>query len=156
MSSVAVVSRQMGVPIRGEFRRLTATLNFDPASPAGGRAGITIDVASFDLGDDEFNRELQRPEWFDAETHPLATFETTTITAADDGDLQAAGRLTIKGRTLAVIAAIRHHQEGGHEVFEGMLPIRRLQFNIGSGAWSDTSVVADEVEILFRLVAAKP
>jgi polyisoprenoid-binding protein YceI len=33
------------------------------------------------------------------------------------------------------------------------VPIKRLAFGIGDGEWKDTSVVADEVIIKFRIVA---
>ena len=45
--------------------------------------------------------------------------------------------------------------EGGQQVFEGVLPIKRLAFNIGEGAWKDTSTVADDVQIRFRIVTAR-
>jgi len=40
-------------------------------------------------------------------------------------------------------------------VFEGQLPIKRLAFNIGEGEWKDTSMVADEVVIKFRVTAGQ-
>ncbi len=39
--------------------------------------------------------------------------------------------------------------------FDGVLPIKRSTFNIGTGEWKDTSIVADEVQIKFHLVATK-
>lgn len=36
--------------------------------------------------------------------------------------------------------------------FEGVLPIKRTVYNIGDGEWKDTSVVADDVQIKFRIV----
>ena len=38
---------------------------------------------------------------------------------------------------------------------DGVLPIKRTTFNIGDGEWKDTSVVADEVQIKFHVVAAR-
>ncbi len=154
-SRVSVRASQMGVPIEGEFREVQAELDFDPASPAAGSARVRIEVGSFDLGDEEFNRELRRPEWFDAGQHPVATFVSTGIIAPGHGRLEVAGQLTIKGRTVAVTVPVQHASDGKQQVLGGSLPIRRLQFGIGSGAWADTSVVADEVEIRFRLVAAR-
>ena len=46
-------------------------------------------------------------------------------------------------------------QQGATQTFDGTLPIKRSQFDIGSGEWKDTSVVADEVSIKFHLVEAK-
>lgn len=154
-SSVVAVSKQMGVPVEGRFRRFTAEVSFDPAKPAEGRASVEIDTASFDLGAEEFNRETVKPEWFNAAKFPKATFVTSAIRPAGAGSYEAAGRLTIKGITRDVVAPVSFKAEGGRQVFEGVLPIRRLQFNIGEGEWKDTSTIADEVQIRFRIVTAK-
>ncbi len=154
-SSVVAVSKQMGVPVEGKFRRFSAQVSFDPARPAEGRASIEIDIASFDLGDADFNRETVKPEWFNAAKFPKATFVTSAIKPAGPGKFDAAGKLTIKGKTLDVVAPVTFKAEGGQQVFEGTLPIRRLQFNIGEGEWKDTATVADDVQIKFRIVTAK-
>ncbi len=154
-SSVVAISKQMGVPVEGVFKRFSAQLSFDPARPAEGRASVEIDIASFDLGDADFNRETAKKEWFDAAKFPKATFVTSAIKPAAAGKFEAAGKLTIKGITRDVIAPVSFRAEGGQQVFEGVLPIRRLQFNIGEGEWKDTSTVADEVQIRFRIVTAK-
>jgi len=31
------------------------------------------------------------------------------------------------------------------------VPLKRLAFNVGEGAWSDTETVADDVTVKFRL-----
>ena len=54
-----------------------------------------------------------------------------------------------------VVVPATYRQEGASQVFEGALPIKRTVFNIGDGEWKDTSVVADDVQIKFRIVLAK-
>jgi polyisoprenoid-binding protein YceI len=152
---VVAVSKQMGVPVEGVFKRFSAQVDFDPARPAEGKASIEIDIASFDLGAEDFNRETVKPEWFNAAKFPKATFVTAAIKPAGAGKFEAAGKLTIKGITRDVVAPVSFRSEGGRQVFEGALPIRRLQFNIGEGEWKDTATVADEVQIRFRIVTAK-
>lgn len=151
-SRVGILSKQMGVPVEGDFKRFSAHIEFDPARPAQSKARVEIDIASFDLGSEEFNRETRKPEWFDAAQFPRATFVSSALVPAGKDTFQAKGRLTLKGVTQDVVIPVRYHQEAGAQVFEGVLPIRRLQFNVGSGAWKDTSTVADEVDIRFRLV----
>jgi polyisoprenoid-binding protein YceI len=46
-------------------------------------------------------------------------------------------------------------QSGATETFDGALPIKRTQFDVGTGEWKDTSIVADDVVIKFHIVAAK-
>lgn len=154
-SSIVAVSKQMGVPVEGRFKRFSAQVSFDPVKPAEGKAQVEIDMASFDLGAEDFNRETVKKEWFDAAKYPKATFVTTAIKPAGAGRFEAAGKLTIKGKTVDVVAPVSFRSEGSQHVFEGVLPIKRLQFNIGEGEWKDTSTVADEVQIRFRIVAAK-
>ena len=154
-SSVVAVSKQMGVPVEGKFKRFSAQVSFDPAKPAEGKASVEIDIASFDLGAEDFNRETVKPEWFSAAKFPKATFATSAIKPAGAGKFEAAGKLTIKGITRDIVAPVSFKAEGGQQVFEGVLPIKRLQFNIGEGEWKDTSTVADDVQIKFRIVTAK-
>jgi hypothetical protein len=45
--------------------------------------------------------------------------------------------------------------QGTTQTFDGSLPIKRTQFDVGTGEWRDTSVVADEVVIKFHLVDVK-
>lgn len=154
-SVIVAISKQMGVPVEGKFTRFTAQISFDPAKPAEGKASVDIDIASFDLGADDFNRETVKPEWFNAAKFPKATFVTSAIKPAGAGKFEATGKLTIKGITRDVVAPVSFRAEGGQQVFEGVLPIKRLAFNIGEGAWKDTSTVADDVQIRFRIVTAR-
>jgi polyisoprenoid-binding protein YceI len=154
-SSVVAVSKQMGVPVEGRFKRFSAQVSFDPARPTESKAQVEIDMDSFDLGAEDFNRETLKKEWFDAAKYPKAGFVTSAIKAAGPGRYDAAGKLTIKGRTVDVVAPVTFKAEGNQNVFEGVLPIKRLQFNIGEGEWKDTSTVADEVQIRFRIVATR-
>jgi len=152
-STVSVTFKQMGVPVQATFRKVSGQLTFDPANVAAANARIDIDVASFDLGDPLYNKEVLKPEWFGAAQHPSAQFVSTSITPVNGSRFDAAGKLTIKGRTLDVKVPVTVKTQAGINTFEGTLPIKRLAFNIGEGEWKDTSMVADEVLIKFNIVA---
>ena len=153
-STISAVSRQMSVPVDGKFKKFSATLDFDPAKPAAGHAQFSVDVGSYDLGDESYNEQVRGKEWFDATAYPSATFVSTSIAPAAAGTYNVSGKLTIKGKTLDVVAPVNYKQDGANQVFDGVLPIKRLQFAIGTGDWKDTSVVADEVQIKFHIVNA--
>ena len=42
-------------------------------------------------------------------------------------------------------------QAGGTSTASGSFTIKRLEFKIGDGEWSDTSIVADDVQVSFKL-----
>ena len=154
-SSVSAVSKQMGVPVEGKFKKFTAQIDYNAAKPEASKANVDIDIASFDLGSAEFNDEVMKKDWFNAAQHPKASFVSSSIKLAAGGKLDVAGKLTIKGKTADVVFPLTVKKEGTSQIFEGAVPIKRLAYNIGEGEWKDTSMVADEVVIKFRVVTAQ-
>jgi polyisoprenoid-binding protein YceI len=154
-SSVSATFKQMNVPVEASFKRFNAQIDYDAAHPDKAAARVDIDTASFDMGEAEYNKEIAKKDWFDSAKFPKASFVSTAIKPAGAGKLAVSGKLTIKGRTQDVSFPLSVKPEGGKQVFEGQLPIRRLAFNIGEGEWKDTSMVADEVVIKFRVAASQ-
>ncbi|PWF45032.1 YceI family protein [Massilia glaciei] len=154
-SSVSAVFKQMGVSVESKFKKFDAQIDYDAARPDASKAVVEIDTASLDLGDPDMNREVAKKEWFNAAQFPKARFVSSAIKPAGAGQLAVSGKLTIKGRTMEVAFPLTLRSEGGRQVFEGALPIKRLGFNIGDGEWKDTSVVADDVVIKFRVTAGQ-
>lgn len=154
-SSVSAAFKQMDVPVDAKFTRFTAQVDYDAAHPDKTAARVDIDTASLDLGSGEYNQEIAKPIWFDSVRFPKATFVSSAAKPAGAGKLNVTGKLTIKGRTADVSFPVTIKPEGGKQVFEGQLPIKRLAFGIGEGEWKDTSLVADEVVIKFRVVAGQ-
>ncbi|MGN6230247.1 MAG: YceI family protein [Trinickia sp.] len=154
-SSITAVSKQMNVPIEGVFKKFSARVSFDPAKPASGSAQIAVDVGSYDLGDPSYDSQVVGKDWFDARRYPTATFVSSAIAAAGSNRYDVTGKLTIKGKSALVVVPVTFTQRENAQALDGTLPIKRSQFNIGTGEWKDTSIVADEVSIKFHLVAAK-
>ena len=151
-SSVEFVSRQMGVPIKGSFRVFDADVRFDPADLKAGRAVITIALDSIDAGSEDATVEIKRRPWFDVRNYPRAEFTSGTVAQTGPGLYRVNGKMAIKGRTRDVSAPFTAKRAGDQWTFDGKFTLKRLDFSIGEGAWSDTGTVADEVEILFRFV----
>ena len=154
-SSVAAVFKQMNVPVEAKFKKFTANVDYDAAKPENSKAAVDIDTASLDLGEAEMNKEVAKKDWFNAAQFPKASFVSSSIKPAGAGKLTVTGKLSIKGKSADVSFPLTIKAEGGKQVFEGALPIKRLAFNIGDGEWKDTSMVADEVLIKFRVTAAQ-
>ncbi len=156
-SQIRFAFRQMNVPVEGRFREFDATVQFDPAKPEATRAAFEVDLASIDLGSAEGETEARRKPWLFVESFPKARFVAASVRATGPGRFQATGPLTIKGVTQDITAAFSVTDAGGLRTVEGQFPLRRLQFRIGDGPWSDTDTVADEVTVRFRFaIAVKP
>jgi polyisoprenoid-binding protein YceI len=150
-SDIAFVSKQMGVPVEGRFRKFDAHIAFDPAKPATSKIAFTVEVASATLGVKETDAELPKPVWFNTAKFPQATFQSTAIKGLGGGKFEVAGKLSIKGASSDVLVPVTLTQSGPHTTATGAFPIKRLSFKIGENEWADTSMVADEVQVKFKL-----
>ncbi|MBK8338224.1 MAG: YceI family protein [Sterolibacteriaceae bacterium] len=152
-SRIAFVSRQMGVPVDGEFRKFTVQLSFDPAKPEAGRAQIDIDMASIDAGSAEANEEVVGKNWFHVKQFPKASFVSTSVKPLGGGKFEVAGKLTIRDKTRDVQAPFAMTAQGANVQFDGSFIIKRADFGIGQGVWADFDTVANDVQIKFKVVA---
>jgi polyisoprenoid-binding protein YceI len=154
-SRISFVSRQMNVPVEGEFRKFGASVRWDAARPEASQAQVDIDAASFDMGERSLNDEAKSRPFLDVRNHPRAGFVSTAVKPLGVGRFEVAGRLTIKGVTRDVVVPFTVKREGASQVFDGAVTIKRLDFRVGEGEWTDTRTLADEVQVKFRLVAAE-
>lgn len=150
-SEIVFISKQFGVPVEGRFRKFEAQIAFNPRLPAAGRVALGIDTASAAIGDPDTDRELTKPEWFGVAKFPQARFESSAIRALGGGRFEVAGQLLIKGIAREVTVPVTLTQSGTTSVATGSFTIRRLAFGIGGGEWSDPALVADEVQVKFKL-----
>ncbi|NVD74096.1 YceI family protein [Duganella sp. BJB1802] len=152
-STVSAVFKQMNVPVESKFKKYTVAIDYDAAKPDASKATVEVETASLDVGDADMNKEVAKKEWFNSAQFPKATFVSTAIKSTGAGKLNVTGKLTIKGKTADISFPLTVKADGGKQVFEGALPIKRLAYNIGEGEWKDTGMVADEVTIKFHVVA---
>ena len=151
-SEVKATFKQFNVPVSGNFRKFSGDVQFDPAKPANTKAVLSVDTASYDLGDPEYNKEVAGKDWFDSKNHPKATFTITGVSGTGQ-NLQAIGDLTIRGIKKPLKFPVQFQSAGGKNTFTGKAQVKRLDYKVGAdGEWGDTSLVADEVVIDFKLV----
>lgn len=151
-SAVTFGFKQMGVPLDGKFNKFSAQLSFDPTQLAKAQARIEIDLSSIDTGSAEGNEEVVGKKWFNVKDYPTASFVSTGIKALGGNRYQALGKLSIKGRTQDVAAPVTFQSDGKRGIFEGAFEIKRLDYAIGEGEWTDVSSVANEIQIKFHVV----
>lgn len=147
---------QMNVKMEGSFDQLRATeFSFDPERPEAARVALEVAVASIDAGYDEANEELKKEEWLALTSHPLATSTSRQVQALEDGSYQVTGELSIKGRSQEVTVPFTFEEAGESGIFEGGFTFQRADFGVGDGQWKDFSIVANDIQIEFRVIARR-
>ena len=152
-SEIRFVSKQMGVNVEGRFRKWKANIVFLPKDLAKSKAEFEIDLSSIDLASDESETEIKSPLWFDTAKFPVAHFASTSIRSVGGDKYEIAGRLTLKGVTKDVVVPVALRKDAtGNSVAEGSFPLKRIDYKVGEGLWSDTEMVANDVIIRVRMV----
>ncbi|MDO9286231.1 MAG: YceI family protein [Aquabacterium sp.] len=150
-SEISFVSKQMGVPVEGRFKQWTAQIVFDPKKAEAGKVGFTIQTGSASFGAAETDAEVPKAEWFNVAKFPQASFASSSIKALGAGKFEVRGKLVIKGSSHDVVVPVAVTQAGAASTATGSFNIKRLDFKIGEGDWADTSMVANDVTVKFKL-----
>ena len=150
-SEIGFVSKQMGVPVEGKFKQWTARIAFDPKKAEAGSVAFTLQTGSASFGAAETDAEVPKAEWFNVAKFPQASFASSAIKALGGGKFEVRGKLAIKGATQDVVVPVTVTQSGAASTATGSFVIKRLDFKIGEGDWADTSMVANDVTVKFKL-----
>jgi polyisoprenoid-binding protein YceI len=151
-SNISFVSKQMNVPFEGKFSKFNAQLQFDPERLETAQAQLDIDLNSIDAGSSEANEEVKSKGWFYVKNFPTAKFVSTSVKKLENNRYEVLGNMTIKGKTNPMTILFDFKPQNQNATFEGNFALKRSQFDIGEGIWSDTSVVADEVQVRFKFL----
>ena len=150
-SEITFVSKQMGVPVDGRFKKFDAQIAFDPAKPAAANIAFTVDTGSATVGSPDSDSELPKATWFSVAKFPQATFQSSAVKGLGAGKFQITGKLSIKGNVRDIDFPVALTQAGGVTTVNGQFTLKRLAFKIGENEWADTSMVADDVLVKVKL-----
>ena len=102
-SSLTFTATQNGAPVTGEFKKFTATINFDPVQLDHNNVKVVVDTTSIADPYNQLSDTLKGADWFNVKQYPQATFTATSFSKTGDKTYQANGSVTIRDKTLPVI-----------------------------------------------------
>ena len=151
-SEIGFTTKQMGVPVDGKFGKFSAQIALDPKKPETGSVAFVIDTGSARFGSAELDAEVPKTTWLNVPKFPQATFQSSAVKAAGPGKFEVAGKLSIKGSVRDVVVPVAVTQSAGTSTASGAFTIKRLDFKVGEAEWADTSMLANDIQVRFRLV----
>jgi polyisoprenoid-binding protein YceI len=96
------VRHMMIANVKGEFDKVSGTVNFDPANPAASSVDATIDVSTISTRDEQRDGHLKSADFLDVEKYPTITFKSKKVTATGGDSFNVVGDLTIRDVTKEV------------------------------------------------------
>lgn len=97
------VRHLMVTTVKGTFRKVSGTIDFDEADFARSSVEVAIDAASIDTGEPKRDGHLRSPDFLDVENFPVITFRSRRIEPKGNGHHRIVGDLTIRGVTREVV-----------------------------------------------------
>jgi polyisoprenoid-binding protein YceI len=94
--------------VRGSFKKVHGSLDFDPTNPNLSAVEAVIDTAGIWTGDHERDEHLRTADFLGAEEHPQITFKGDRVTLMGDHDYVVHGDLSIRGVTREVPLKVRY------------------------------------------------
>lgn len=144
--------RHLGIStVRGNFTKLSGTVQYDPSDPAKSVIDVTIDPASIDTRVQGRDNDLKGEHFFDVTKYPTMTFKSKRVESAGAGKLRVLGDLTMHGVTKEVTLDVEgpteptKDQRGNqHMGASATAKLNRSDF----GMTADAGVVGNEIAII--------
>jgi len=100
------VKHMMISNVKGQFVKVSGTLNLDESDLANSKVEALIDASSIETRDAQRDAHLKSADFFDVEKYPTLSFKSNRITVVRDGELAVEGDLNIHGVTRKVTFAV--------------------------------------------------
>ncbi len=161
-SSIGFEITHFFTPVKGSFTDFTGTLAFDPNDLGSSKVNFTVNIASVNTGNKKRDSHLQSKDFFNVKKWSTMKFTSTSIKKSGS-DYVAVGKLTIRDVTKSIEIPFKVLGVQDHPMKKGNLvtairsefSIDRTKFGVGTGSWSATAVVGDNVDVTVLLEASR-
>ncbi len=124
------VRHMMVSTVHGSFSGLKGMVDYDPANLEASKANLTIDTTTVDTRNENRDKDLRSPKFFDVEKFPTITFVSKRVVPQGQGKFQLVGDMTMHGVTKEVTFSV-----------EGPMPaVKDAKGNLHSGASASTKI----------------
>ncbi len=142
---------------RGRFNKLGGKLDLDAAAKKGS-VDITIDMASVDMGFEDWNKQMRGERFFQTDKFPQARFVARDFAFDADKPAPVSGELTLLGVTRGVVLRVSQWRCARHPILPRQLcgadletTIKRSDF----GMTTNLPGIGDDVRITIPVEALK-
>lgn len=97
------VKHMMVSNVKGQFSKVTGTVNLDEKAPARSSVEATIDATTVDTRQPKRDAHLKSADFFDVAKYPTLSFKSTSVKKVGKDHFRVTGDLTLHGVTKPVV-----------------------------------------------------
>lgn len=162
-SSVGFVIRHLVGKVPGNFKEFSGTITGDPKDPQNASITLTIKAATINTSNEQRDKHLNSPDFFDTAKYPEITFKSTKITPKGGDQYEVAGTFTMHGVTKDIVVPVTFNgttkDPWGNERagFSVQMTLNRKDYGIIWNKALDTggTLLGEDVAINVELEAVK-
>ena len=102
------VRHMMVTHVRGHFKNVHGSIEFDPGLPEASRVEATIDARGLWSGEPDRDAHLRSPDFLDVQQFPEITFTSSRVDLTSPNEALITGALTIRGITKPVTLDVHY------------------------------------------------
>src|SRR5262245_18863182 len=156
------VKHMMVSTVHGTLGPVNGTIDYDGKSVGSIKADITIDVTGINTRNENRDKDLRSPNFFDVAKFPTATFKSKRVDGAGQGAFKLVGDLTLHGVTKEVTLTVDppsapiKTQQGQKVGASATTTLNRRDFGLQYNALIEAGpVVGDEIKVTIDVEANK-
>jgi polyisoprenoid-binding protein YceI len=150
-STLAFASKYDGEVFTGTFPGFSTKLSFDPANLASAKLDVTIPLAGAKTGNNDRDSTLQGADFFNVAKFAQARYTASKFRSLGGNQYAADGTLSLRGVSKPVTLTFTW-TPGAKPTLSGKASVKRLDFGVGSGDWTDTDTIPNEVAVSTKVL----
>jgi polyisoprenoid-binding protein YceI len=152
-STLTFASSYEGEVFTGRFPTFVTRFSFDPAQLASSKLDVAITLAGTTTANAERDDTLKGSDFFNVGKFPQARYTATKFRALGGNKFAADGTLSLHGVSKPVTLNFTW-TAGAQPVLAGKAIVKRMDFGVGGGDWTDTSLIPNDVAVSTKVVFA--
>jgi len=142
--------------VEGEFKGIDGFVEIDLKEQINNKALISVDVKSIDLNYKKYKNLILSDVFFDVDQFPIGVLDTKKFNYKNEEDFKLDIELTIKGtsKIIPVNLKVMNYSENLVQVI-AITSFSRNDFNIGTGQWSNTTILKDKINLESNIFLVK-
>ncbi|MEO6104627.1 MAG: YceI family protein [Pseudoxanthomonas sp.] len=150
-STLVFASEYDGEVFTGKFAGFSTKLSFDPARLATSKLEVTIPLTGASTGNGDRDSTLSGSDFFNVAKFTQARYTASKFRSLGGNQYAADGNLSLRGVSKPVTLTFTW-KPGAQPVLAGKATVKRLDFGVGGGDWTDTSNIPNEVAVSTKVV----
>ena len=138
--------------VKGQFNEIEGFIELDVTKKINNKAIFSVKTTNLDMNYIKYRDLLLSNIFFNSNQYPLAVVDTKKFSYINENEFDLIVELTIKGKSQMVPLKINVTRLAEELVqIQSELTFSRTNFEIGTGKWSNTSILKDKIKLKTNL-----